>query len=119
MRALFTENVCKNESLGSHGGRGGMDLQCGHFSSKMYAKTKELGPVGGACAPRSANVSHLYNTMRDHISRFFDFDLRQVAYIQIFLSLLSEQRERFDPGNKIETMGSVSLSQSKHHCKKV
>ena len=22
----------------------------GHFSVKMYAKTKELGPIGGACA---------------------------------------------------------------------
>ena len=46
------------------GGRGpilgGFGLQRGHFSVKMYAKTKELGPVGGACAghapppPRSA-----------------------------------------------------------------
>ena len=30
--------------------RGGMDLRRGHFSVKMYAKTKELGPIGGACA---------------------------------------------------------------------
>ena len=29
---------------------GGMDLQRGHFLVKMYAKTKELGPIGGACA---------------------------------------------------------------------
>ena len=27
--------------------RGGMDLRRGHFSVKMYAKTKELGPIGG------------------------------------------------------------------------
>ena len=28
-----------------------MDLRRGHFSVKMYAKTKELGPIGGgACA---------------------------------------------------------------------
>ena len=27
--------------------RGGMDLQRGCFSAKMYAKTKEFGPVGG------------------------------------------------------------------------
>ena len=27
--------------------RGGFGLQCGHFSVKMYVKTKELGPVGG------------------------------------------------------------------------
>ena len=26
---------------------GGADLQCGHFLAKMYAKTKELDPVGG------------------------------------------------------------------------
>ena len=26
---------------------GGFGLQHGHFSVKMYAKTKELGPVGG------------------------------------------------------------------------
>ena len=26
---------------------GGFGLQRGHFSVKMYAKTKELGPVGG------------------------------------------------------------------------
>ena len=36
------------------GGRGpilgGFGLQRRHFSVKMYAKTKELGPVGGACA---------------------------------------------------------------------
>ena len=38
----------------SVGGRGpilgGFGLQRGHFSVKMYVKTKELGPVGGACA---------------------------------------------------------------------
>ena len=37
---------------------GGFGLQHGHFSVEMYAKMKELGPVGGACAghapPRSA-----------------------------------------------------------------
>ena len=40
--------------------RGGMDLQHGHFLVKMYAKTKELGPIGGgvhlARPPRSANA---------------------------------------------------------------
>ena len=48
------------------GGRGpilgGFGLQRGHFSVKMYTKTKELGPVGGACAgyapPRSAYALH-------------------------------------------------------------
>ena len=28
----------------------GVDLRRGRFSPKMYAKTKELGAVGGACA---------------------------------------------------------------------
>ena len=41
---------------------GGVDLQYGHFSVKMYAKTKELGPIGGRAPgtpppPRSANDS--------------------------------------------------------------
>ena len=26
---------------------GGVDPRYGHFSAKMYVKTKELGPVGG------------------------------------------------------------------------
>ena len=31
---------------------GGFGLQCGHFSVKMYAKIKELGPVGGRAPAR-------------------------------------------------------------------
>ena len=37
---------------------GGVDLQRGHFLVKMYAKTKELGPMGSVRRvhpPRSAN----------------------------------------------------------------
>ena len=30
---------------------GGVDLQRRHFSVKMYAKTKELGPIGGGVRP--------------------------------------------------------------------
>ena len=33
----------------THWGGGVFGLQRGHFSVKMYAKTKELGPVGGVC----------------------------------------------------------------------
>ena len=45
--------------------RGGVDLRCGHFSVKMYGKTKELGPMGVACArhappPRSANATYYF-----------------------------------------------------------
>ena len=50
-----------------HSGRGpilgGFGLQRGHFSVKMYAKTKELGPVGGrapARPPRSAHANFIY-----------------------------------------------------------
>ena len=32
------------------GGGGGTNLQRVHFSAKTYAKTKEMDPVGGACA---------------------------------------------------------------------
>ena len=44
---------------------GGVDLRCGHFLVKMYAKTKELGPIGGMHwahppPPRSANGSFGY-----------------------------------------------------------
>ena len=30
---------------------GGTNLRCVHFSAKMYAKTKEIDPVGGGGAP--------------------------------------------------------------------
>ena len=47
--------------------RGGVDLRCGHFSVKMYAKTKELGPIGGVrrarLPPRSANASDLKGSL--------------------------------------------------------
>ena len=37
-----------------------MDLRCGHSLVKMYAKTKELGAIGGRAPgtppPRSANA---------------------------------------------------------------
>ena len=50
--------------LGFPVGGGCVDLRHGHFSMKMYAKMKELGPMGGACAghapPRSANAVTSY-----------------------------------------------------------
>ena len=38
--------------------RGGMDLRREHFLVKMYAKTKELGPMGGggACARHAPQI---------------------------------------------------------------
>ena len=47
--------------LGGADPRGDAYLRCGHFLAKMYVKTKELGPVGGAregapaAPPGSAN----------------------------------------------------------------
>ena len=46
---------------GLHPLGGGVDLRCGCFSVKMFAKMKELGPIGGGVRParpppRSANV---------------------------------------------------------------
>ena len=61
--SLFETNSGPDPGFSVEGGRGpilgggGFGLQCGHFSVKMYAKTKELGPVGGvrwARPPRSA-----------------------------------------------------------------
>ena len=46
-------------SLGGGGG-GGADVQCRRFLVKTYAKTKELGPVGGrapGAPPGSATAS--------------------------------------------------------------
>ena len=43
--------------VGGHRPLGGTDLRCGHFLAEMYAKTKELGPVGGAPAAPPGSVS--------------------------------------------------------------
>ena len=43
---------------------GGIDLQCGRFLVKMYAKMKELGPMGG--------VKMIYKEMDRH--RRWDID---------------------------------------------
>ena len=55
-------NLCSGRSRMSHrwhGPNGGVDLQCGCFLVKMFAKMKELGPVEGRAPetpPRSANA---------------------------------------------------------------
>ena len=53
----------------------GFGLQRGHFLVKMYTKTKELGPVGGACAghapPRSAyGVCYTKDTSSDSLMMY-------------------------------------------------
>ena len=53
--------------------RGGMDLRRGHFLVKMYAKTKELGPIGGHAPgtpcppppPRSTNAMNYCKLKND------------------------------------------------------
>ena len=42
--------------IGGHGpiGGGGVDLQHGCFSAEMYAKMKELGPMGGGACSQHA-----------------------------------------------------------------
>ena len=58
--------------------RGGIDLQRGHFSVKMYVKINELGPIKGwggggglrrARFPRSANVMYSERYNRFKITR--------------------------------------------------
>ena len=39
---------------------GGFGLQRGHFSVKMYAKMKELGPVGGRAPARPLDPPMVY-----------------------------------------------------------
>ena len=53
---IFTRGIYKAQSSvadpGFSVGGGGVDLRRGHFSVKMYVKTKELGPMGGVCLAR-------------------------------------------------------------------
>ena len=62
IQTLFSggSRISRRGDVDPLGGRvdllGGMHPQCGHFLAKMYAKTKELGPVGG-CAPGTPSKS--------------------------------------------------------------
>ena len=44
---------------------GGFGLQHGHFVVKMYAKTKELGPVGGRVLARLPRQIRLWNSFHE------------------------------------------------------
>ena len=65
---------------GVHSLVGGMELRRGHVLVKMYAKTKELGPIGGACAghapPRSANVLPTFIAAISKIVYFMNIEKR-------------------------------------------
>ena len=52
-------------------GGGGMDLRHGRFSVKMYAKTKELGPIGGWHAPGTPPPPGSANAFINHRLRGF------------------------------------------------
>ena len=62
-----------------------MDLRHRHFSVKMYAKMKELGPIGGgahpARPPRSAN-----DFVNFCISNFTAFGISKIILFSVFLS---------------------------------
>ena len=68
-----------------------MDLRCGCFSPKMYAKMKELGPVGRACArhapPRSAN--EMFHFVIIFVNNFTVFGISEVILLSVFLQKYS------------------------------
>ena len=81
---LSFQDIFKEDStLGSGGSRisrrggpgpirGGVDLRRGCFLAKMYAKTKEFGPIGGRAPctpPRSANVRHSKIRLRSDVTQ--------------------------------------------------
>ena len=43
---------------------GGADLQCVHFLAKMYAKMKEMDPVGGVCAGGAPQIHQWYQNSK-------------------------------------------------------
>ena len=69
--------------VGRHGPiRGDVDLRCGHFSAKMYAKMKEMGPIGGRALgtpPRSASRLHFtfknFKVRRSEINKIIKIGL--------------------------------------------
>ena len=74
-----------------------MDLRCGCFLVKMYVKTKELGPMGGACSrhapPTSANAKlpekyHMYRILlldHEYYVRFSHFVVNFCFSIVLFV----------------------------------
>ena len=66
-----------------------MDLLHGHFSVKMYAKTKELGPIGGGRArrtpppPRSANEFLILFQIIPFVEKTFTFEDVPAAFEKV------------------------------------
>ena len=65
--------------VGGGGGGGGVDLRCGHFSVKMYAETKELGPTGGGMRPARPLDPPMKHIQFKYKPYFFDNQLFNVA----------------------------------------
>ena len=62
---------------------GKVDPQRGHFSAKMYAKTKELCPIGGvhqACPSRSANENKEFQPKSKNFSRSLFYTVIAMDY---------------------------------------
>ena len=70
-------------------GRGGVDLRHGPFSLKMYAKTKEFGPVGGVRQARPLDppmISAIQN------KEFTGLSSRSLIYKTVYPPLLFSWR---------------------------
>ena len=71
---------------------GGVDLRRGHFLVKMYAKMKELGPIGGRAPgtpPRSANGTYIINVPHYY---YFSISLRRnQTLLQHFFHVQSQK----------------------------
>ena len=62
--------------------RGGVDLRRWHFSVKMYAKTKEFGPIGGGMHPvRPRQIRQCYSMDTETE----DSELNSLRAIAVFL----------------------------------
>ena len=75
---------------------GGVDLRHGRFLAKMYAKTKELGPIGGMHPARPPDPPMLlttnYSGLGPYHTHFHIFP--QVALIRVWNQLMIFSRSR-------------------------
>ena len=76
--------------IGGHQPIGGDDLRCGRFSAEMYAKMKELGPVGGGGVADGAPWS-------------------QRCHGIVFVSQVSNQSSMPGPGNQGRLVESLCV----------
>ena len=80
-----------------------MDLRRGHFLVKMYAKTKELGPIGRACAGHAPlDPPMLCNTMYNS----------NVIPRAVSLYLISCQHNKLPLNRKYSTSYKINVYQT-------